>query len=265
MPTKVHSRAIVDAGAELGDGVEVGPGAVIEGDVVLGAGVRVMANAVVCRGTRLGDGCQVHPGAVIGGPPQDTKYQGERSFVEVGAGCVFREFTTVNRGTGEGTVTRLGAGCMLMSGAHVGHNCTVGDGVIMVNSAVLGGHVEVGAKAFLSGNTSIHQFCRVGRLAMLGGNAAMSLDLPPFMTGTSTLANRVCGLNTVGLRRAGVGPEARKALKQAYHLIIRSEMALDEALASLGSSAVPEVLELVEFYRRSKRGAVSVHETMNRR
>ncbi len=260
MGTRIDPRASVHAEAQLGADVEIGPGAVIERGVRLGDGVRVLANAVIIEGTRLGAGVCVHPGAVIGGPPQDAKYEGERSFVEIGAGTIVRELVTIHRGTGEGTLTRVGRRCMLMAGAHVAHNCTLGDDVTLANGALLGGHVEVGDRAFISGHTAVHQFCRIGRLAMLGGGASISQDLPPFVIGTSMKGNRVCGLNVVGLRRAGLGREVRRALKEAYQRLFRSETPLEQTLAALEAHPVAEVRELVAFFRGTRRGVIRVHE-----
>lgn len=264
MARVVHASAAVDAGASLGDDVEVGPYAVVEAGASIGAHTRILAHAVVRSGSVLGERCEVHPGAVIGGEPQDRHFAGESSRVVIGDDTIIREAATVNRGTGEGTETRVGDRCMLMACSHVAHNCTVGNDVVLVNSALLAGHVEVHNGAFLSGNTSVHQFCRIGRLAMLGGHSSISLDLPPFMTATGMRGNEVSGLNAVGLRRAGVEPAARAALKEAFRLLYRSNDPLEEVLAALERSGCPEVLELVAFCRTSKRGVIRLYGNPHR-
>lgn len=253
----IHPRAEVHPEARLAEDVVVGPGAVIEPEVEVGPGCHIMANAVVLRGTRLGANCRVFPTAVLGGPPQDAKYAGEPSTVEIGEGSVIREGATVHRATGEGQRTVLGPGCVLMAQAHVGHNSTVGARVVLANGALVAGHVEIGEGAFLSGNACVHQYCRIGRLAMMGGNSAISLDLPPFLLATSTRGNAVGGLNTVGLRRAGVSSQARQALKEAFRLLYRQrDRTIPEVLDELAASSCAEVRELAAFCRASRRGVI---------
>jgi UDP-N-acetylglucosamine acyltransferase len=251
---KIHPTAQVDPRAEIGPGVEVGPLAVIEAGVTIEAGARIVGGSWIFRGTTVGAGTQVFPGAVIGAPPQDFHWKGEESFVKIGPGCLIREGAQVHRATTPGATTAVGARCFLMANAHVGHDCKIGDDVIVCNNALVAGHVEVGARAFISGNVSIHQFTRVGRLAMIGGNAAISRDLPPFFTAAPMRGNRVLGVNTVGLRRAGITPPARRAIRAAFHAIYDAGAILQEALAALDADETPEVRELVAFCRASKRG-----------
>jgi UDP-N-acetylglucosamine acyltransferase len=177
----IHPTAIVDPSAQLGQHVEIGPYAVIESDVTLGDNCRISAHVVIRRYVTMGPNCRVHPGAVIGDTPQDLAFkETDPSYVRIGAGCVFREFVTIHRGTKPETATEIGNGCYFMACSHAAHNVRVGDNVILANGALLGGYAEIGERAFLSGNVAVHQFCRVGRLAMMGGNSATSKDVPPF-------------------------------------------------------------------------------------
>ncbi len=249
----IHPTALVAPGARLAAGVQVGPYAVIEEDTEIGEGCAIAAHAVVKRYTRLGPRNRIGEHAVIGGEPQDFKFKGWPSAVVIGEGNVLREGVTVHRGSTEGAVTRIGNGCFLMAGSHVGHDCQLGDQVILANGALVAGFVTVGDRAFVSGHVAIHQFCRVGRLAMLGGLARISQDALPFIITEGSPA-RARGLNLVGLKRAGVGEEDIRELKRAYRTLFLSGLLLEQALAALGESTSPLVAELVRFIRESKRG-----------
>lgn len=254
----IHPAAIVDADARIGANVEIGPYAVVGPDCELGDGCRLDAHAVVCAHTRLGPGCRLHSGSVIGDTPQDLAFSGVFSRTEIGARCTFREGVTVHRGTAEGTVTRLGDDCYLMATSHVAHNCVLGNRVILANGVLLGGYVEIGDGAFLSGHCAVHQFCRVGRLAMMGGGAQISKDLPPFCTARSGSENDAHGLNIVGLRRAGITPEQRAALKRAYHRYYRSGEPRVDVLKELATAPPGSpVAEWAAFIAASKRGVVA--------
>lgn len=256
---RLHPSAVVDASAELGEGVEVGPFAVIEAGAVIGSGCVIGPHAVIHGAVRLGRDCRVHAGAVLGDTPQDLAFTPVPSTVAIGDRCVIREGVTIHRGTAEGSVTRTGADCYLMANSHLAHNVTLGNHVILANGVLLAGYVEVGDRAFLSGNTSVHQFVRIGRLAMLGGLSAISQDVPPFMTTEPGAYNRLAGLNTVGLKRAGLPPETRTALKHAFKILFRSGMARSTAVAELraGTAPPPEVEEMLSFVEGSKRGVCS--------
>jgi UDP-N-acetylglucosamine acyltransferase len=255
-PPRIHPSAIVDPAARIGPGVEVGPLAVVESGVTIEAGARVLGGAWIFRGTTIGAGAVIFPGAILGAPPQDWHFRGDESFVRIGAASVIREGAQVHRATTPGGTTAVGARCLLMANAHVGHDCRVADDVTICNNALLAGHVEVGPRAFISGNVSVHQFTRIGRLAMIGGNAAISRDLPPFFIAAPAAPNRVLGPNTVGLRRAGIAPAARRRIRAAFHAIYRSGLLLSEALAALEADETPEVREIVAFIRGSRRGVL---------
>lgn len=251
MAGRVHPAAVVDAAAELADDVEVGPYAVVGPNVRADRGVRIHGHAMVEGHTELGEGVEVFPFATIGQRPQDKKYDGGPSHVIVGARSVLREYVTVHPSSVEGRTTVIGADVLVMAYCHVAHDCRIGDGVVMANAVQLAGHCEVHPHAVLGGLTNVHQFARIGRLAMTGAAARVSRDVPPFALVDGHPA-RFVGLNVVGLRRAGVPEETRRALKRAYRALFSTSR--DERLAALDAEAEPEVQELMAFARDSKRG-----------
>jgi UDP-N-acetylglucosamine acyltransferase len=255
----IHPSAIVSPEARLASDVRVGPFAILEGPVELGAGCTVEAHARLTGPITAGRGNTFGFGCSIGGAPQHTAYKGESTLVAIGDGNTFREHTTVHRampaGTGPGVgVTRIGDGNLFMVGAHVAHDCTVGNNCIFANSALLAGHVETGDRVFLSGNSAVHQFCRVGRLAFLSGSSASSKDIPPFWVMQDV--NRVCGVNVIGMRRAGMSTSEIQAVRRAFRFIYIEHMIISAALlrmeAEMGS--IPAVRELIDFIRASHRG-----------
>jgi UDP-N-acetylglucosamine acyltransferase len=252
----IHPAAHVHPDAVVPPDAEIGPGAVVDAHVQLGARCRVQAHAVLTGWTILGDDCVVGFGAVIGGDPQDLAFdRATVSRVRIGHRCVLREHSTVHRGTKPDTETLLGDDCFLMAGAHVAHNCRVGNGVILANNVLLAGYAEVGDRCFLGGGAVVHQFTRVGRLALMQGISGISQDLPPFCIAAQV--NELAGLNTVGLRRAGVAPAARLALRAAYHAVFRADGFRRERIAALRAEAtVPEVVEFLDFIAGAKRGVV---------
>jgi UDP-N-acetylglucosamine acyltransferase len=222
---------------------------VVGPEVELGDGVDIFSHAVIDGRTRIGPRTRVWPFASIGHQPQDLKYAGEPSRLEIGADCMIREHATANPGTsGGGMITRIGDGCLLMMGAHVGHDCQVGAGVILANNATLAGHVEVGEHAFLGGLSAVHQFVRIGPHAMVGGMSGVEKDVIPF---GSVIGNRaeLGGLNIVGLKRRGFPREAIHALRQAYRTIFHGAGSLMERAARAGEehAEVAEVQQIVAF------------------
>jgi UDP-N-acetylglucosamine acyltransferase len=250
---RIHPTALVDPGARLGDGVSIGPYAIVEADAEIGEGSEVRAHAVIKRFTRLGRENVVHEGAVLGGEPQDLAFAGGPTRLVVGDRNVVREGVTMHRGSSSDSPTVVGSGCFLMAYAHVAHDDHLGDGVILANSVLLAGHVDVGDGAFLSGGVVVHQFCRVGRLAIVGGNSRIIMDALPFVN-TTGIPARAVGLNLVGLRRAGVEADARRALKEAYRVLLRSGLPLAAALEEMAGLSHPLVEEMIAFARASKRG-----------
>jgi UDP-N-acetylglucosamine acyltransferase len=249
----VHATAIVSPDARLGQGVVVGPGAVIEERTVIGGGCEIRAHAVVKRFTTLGADNRVHEGAVLGGEPQDLSFEDQETALVVGDRNVIREGVTINRSTKAGGATVVGSDCFLMAYVHVAHDNRIGDRVVLANNVMLAGHVEVGERAFLGGGAGVHQFCRVGRLAMVGGNAGVTQDCLPFVI-TDGHPARARGLNVVGLRRAGVTTTQLRTLKEAYRLLLRAGLHLEPALERMAALQDPLVDEMIAFVRGSKRG-----------
>jgi UDP-N-acetylglucosamine acyltransferase len=249
----IHPTAIVAPGACLGDGVRIGPYAVVEEAVVLGPGTEVRAHVVVKRFTTLGAENVVHEGAVLGGEPQDTAFRGEESAVLIGDRNQIREGVTIHRATTPGGATVIGSDCFLMAYAHVAHDDRLADRVILANNVALAGHVTVGERAFLSAGAGVHQFSQVGRLAMVGGHSKVTQDCLPFVI-TDGVPARARGLNLVGLRRADFGTSPLGVLKEAYRLLLRSALPLEEALTRMAALADPLADEVIAFVRASKRG-----------
>lgn len=249
----VHPTAVIHPKAKLHPTVRVGPFAVIDEGVELGADCVVEAHTRITGIAILGARNRIHDGVVIGDEPQDLKYKGAPTRVRIGDDNVFREHVTINRSTSVEGETLIGSGNFLMANCHVGHNSVIGDHVIIANGALLAGHVTVQDRAFISGNCVVHQFTRVGALTMMQGGAGISKDLPPFTIAKGV--NTICGLNVVGMRRAGFSMEDRMELKRLYHALFRSDQnirpALEEA-QQLATSAAGRAF--LKFISEAKRG-----------
>ena len=255
---RVHPTAIVHPRAELGKGVEVGPYAIIGEDVRIGDGTVIGPYVVIEGPTTIGRNNRIHAGAYLGGPPQDLKFKGERSYLVIGDDNVIREYVTIHRASGEGEETRVGSGCMLMAFAHIGHNCKVGDRVVMANWVGVSGHAVIEDDVVIGGMVGIHQFVRIGRMAMIGGMSKVVQDVPPFMLADGRPA-KVYGLNVVGLVRHGVSPEVREALRKCYKLVYRSNLTLQEAIERIEAEVeqfeeVRYLLDFLKAMRGSPRG-----------
>ena len=251
----LHPTAIIDPHAILGPNVTVGPYAVVESDVEIGEGCVLGPHVVIHRYTTVGANCRIHAGVVLGDLPQDFGFSGAVTYAKIGPDCVIREGVTINRGTKAGTSTVVGEACYLMANSHLGHNVQLGGQVIVANGAMLGGYVEVGDRAFVSGNVLLHQFTRVGRLAMLSGGAGLSKDVPPFCTVHGVMANRIAGLNLVGLRRAGLSVDERQQVKRAFDLLYRSGLNVTQAVAALKREfTAGPAAEFAPFIEASRRG-----------
>lgn len=255
MSTKIHPTAVVDPSVVLGDGCEIGPYCLLGPGVVLGEG-NVLHGHVVLQGpATFGAANRFYPFCSLGQQTQDLKYAGEPTHLVVGDGNTFREFVTVNRGTAPGASTRIGSGGNFLAYSHVAHDCTVGDRVIFSNNGTIAGHVEVGHHAIIGGLTAVHQFCRIGAHAITGGCSKIVQDVPPYMIADGNPAE-IRGLNKVGLERHGFGAEALRELKEAYRVLYRSELNLQQALERLHSEggATAERQALLEFLESSHRG-----------
>ena len=254
----IHSSAIVNPGAELDPDVEVGPFSVIGSGVVLCAGTRVGSHVVIVGPARIAEPNRIHSFSTLGGAPQDKKYRGEPSALEIGDGNVIREYCTFNRGTeGGGMVTRVGDGNWIMAYVHIAHDCQVGSDNVMANGTTLAGHVEVEDCVTFGAFTAVHQFCRIGAHAFSSMGTMILKDVPPFVTVAGSSASPH-GLNTEGLRRRGFPAQTLQALKSAYKTVYKRGLTLDAAIEQLVGPAreSAEVERFREFVRSSRRGIV---------
>jgi len=254
--TQIHPSAVIAPGAELGSGVTVGPFSVIEAGVRIGDGSEVGSHVVISGNTTIGSGNRIFSHNAIGGIPQDLKYAGEDTRLEIGDNNTFREFMTVNTGTvGGGGVTAIGSGNLFMAYAHIAHDCIIGDRAILANAATLGGHVTVRDGAVIGGLTAVHQFSRIGELAMIGGCSAVDQDVPPYCM---AIGNRVTlrGLNLTGLKRAGVPKDGIRRLREAYGELFTEQRPLKEGVEIVLERWPddPQIQVLTEFLRSSERG-----------
>jgi UDP-N-acetylglucosamine acyltransferase len=229
------------------------PTAIIEDNVEIGPDCEIGAYAVIKRFTRIGARNRIFEHAVIGGEPQDVKFRGEPSYLEIGDDNLIREFCTFHRASGEGETTRIGSRNFFMVGVHVAHNCLIGDDNIFANEVALAGHITIEDHVFLSNNVGAHQYVRMGRYAMVGGKSKIVQDVLPFFI-TDGNPPRLRGVNSVGLRRSGFSDEARRALKDAYRTLFRSAIPKEDALRRLEEVNDEHVRHLVSFIRGSKRG-----------
>lgn len=228
---RVHPTAIVHSGAELGVDVEIGPYVVIEPGARVGDRTQIIASAYIAGASDIGPDCEIHPGAALGGRAQVRGARGIGGRLEIGARTVIREGATVHRALRAEDRTIVGADCWLLAGSHVAHDCRVGDGATMANGALLAGHVTVGDGAFLSGHAAVHQHVRIGSLAMISGHARVTKDVPPFVIVAGD--SKVCGLNVVGMRRAGLSALQRRNVARIFAVVYRSGLNVSQAVEQL--------------------------------
>ncbi len=256
----VHQSAIVDERVELGEGVEIGPFCVIQGDVTLGDGVRLISNVSIQGPVAIGAGTVVYPGAAIGYEPQDYKFKPgtPTAGVVIGEKTIIREHVTVHAASNEHTPTRIGNRTMMMVGSHAGHDVVVGDDVVIVNASLLAGHVIVQDRVTMSGSVLVHQHCRVGRQAMCSGGSVLTGDLPPYCLCAGR--NMVMGLNMVGMRRSGMSKDEIEAVRLAYKKVLRHNPPLGEMKAQLDELGVDSVAvkQIADFISEAKRPIVPV-------
>ncbi len=249
----IHPTAIVDKKAKLSDGVTIGPYSIIGPDVTIGALTKIGPHCVIEAYTTIGKNCRVHTGAVIGSVPQDLKFKGERSFVEIGDNNSIREYVTINRSTTKDAATRIGNDNLIMAYTHIAHDCKIGNNVIIANACTFAGHVTIEDNATLGGMVGIHQFVNIGTLAIVGGCSKVVKHIPPYAMADGH-PTRIYGLNVVGLRRAGVSSEARKNLKRAFKILFGSGLSLPHALKK-AEGALPqskEIKHLINFLKTVK-------------
>ena len=255
MSTSVHPASFVEAGAKLAPGVTIGPGAVVGPHVKIGPGTTVGSHALLTGWTTIGARCRIHHGAVLGSPPQDLKFAGGESYLEVGDETEIREYVTANLATEPGATTRIGSHCLLMAYAHVAHNCALGDHVIVANAVQFAGYVTVEDWAIVGGGTVVHQFVRIGRHSMVGGGSRVAQDVAPFVKAAGS-PPRLAGINSIGLERRGFSAAAVAALERAYRVLFRSGLTVEQAVARMRgeSDGSPEVETLARFAETSARG-----------
>ena len=253
----IHSTALIDPKAEIGEGVEIGPYSVIEKGVLIDQGTKIGPHVVIREGTHIGKRCHIFQFASIGEAPQFLGYKGEKTFLQIGDENIIREFVTLHRGTIKGGgKTTIGNKNFFMAYSHVAHDCHIGNEVVMSNAATLAGHIVIEDWAIIGGIVAIHQFCRVGTHAFIGGVSGVTLDIPPYMLASGSHV-KLFGLNTIGLKRANFSEETVKALKKAYRIIFRSALTLEKAMKKVGEDEIshaPEVQHLLHFIQHSKRG-----------
>ena len=252
----IHSTAIVDPGAQIGSGVEIGPYSVVGAEVKIGEGTVVQSHVVVEGDVTIGSRNRIGHGAIIGPPPQDLSFSPERKTkIDIGNENIIREHCTIHRGTAEGSTTKIGDKNFLMVGAHVGHNSEIGNSVIIANNCLLGGYVRVDDGAFLGGGCIFHQHMHVGRLAIAQGGSAFSKDIPPFVIAAER--NCVFGLNVIGLRRAGFSAKERDEIKAAFKLIYASGLNISAALEKASAMKVGTAAqEFFDFIAKAKKRGI---------
>ena len=255
MSVRIHPTALVSDDAQLGENVEIGAFAIVGPECVIGDGCVIAPRATVERRFTRAANVRVGIGSVVGGDPQDLKFQGERTFVEIGEGTVIREFVTINRGTAHSDRTVVGRGCLLMSYVHLAHDCHVGNNVIISNASQIAGHVVIEDRATISGLVSIHQFVKLGAHSFVGGSSKVTQDVPPYLKAQGNPV-KLYGLNSVGLTRSNFDPAVVRELKRAYRIFFRSELIVSRALERAREELhpYPEVEHFLTFVSNSGRG-----------
>lgn len=257
MSTNIDAHAVVSPKAQLGENVSVGPFSVIESDVIVGDGTRIASHTLLANGTRIGKECVIHHGAVLATIPQDLKFHGETTTMEIGDHTVIREFATLNRGTHERNKTTVGSHCFLMAYSHVAHDCVVGNHVILANTVNMGGHVMIEDNVVIGGIVAIHQFSHIGRHAMIGGGFRVTKDVPPYvLAGSEPLSFN--GLNIIGMKRRNFTQRTIDIVETAYKLIYGSQLNVSQALEKIKSDLpfTEEIKHIIEFIEKSKRGII---------
>jgi len=254
---QIHPTAIVSKKAKLAEDIQVGPYSIIAENVVIGKATQIHAYCRIEGNTTIGCACQIFSGAVIGSRPQDLKYKGEKSFLEIGDNNIIREYSTFNPGTGQGGKTVVGNNNLFMAYAHIAHDCIIGNDCIIANNGTLAGHVTIEDKAVVGGLVAIHQFVRIGRLSIIGGCSKVVQDIPPYSLCDGHPA-RVYGLNLIGLRRNSISKDSIEQLKRAFKILFNTGLTTRHALEKIEQELLPdnEVSYLVNFIKNSQRGVV---------
>ena len=253
----IHKLSDVHPSAKVADQVEIGPFTSIAADVEIGEGTWIGPNVTIMDGARIGANCRIFPGAVISAVPQDLKFDGEQTTVEIGDRTTIRECVTINRGTKAYGKTTLGEDCLIMAYVHIAHDCIIGNRVILVNSVALAGHVEVGDWAIISGLSAVHQFVKIGNHVMVGGGAMVRKDVPPMITAAGDPLT-YAGVNSVGLRRRNYSNEEIRQVQDIYRIIYQSGKNISQAVEVVKSEFVGNALaqEIIDFISSSERGLI---------
>jgi UDP-N-acetylglucosamine acyltransferase len=257
MSTQIHKSAIIHPEAKIGDNVSIGPFTIVEQNVIIGEGTQIASNALLASGARIGTGCKISHGAVLGTLPQDLKFGGEETTLEIGNDTTIREYSTLNRGTKAHMKTVVGSNCFIMAYVHVAHDCTIGNNVILVNAVNMAGHVDIEDFAIVGGLTPIHQFVRIGQHSMVGGGLRAGKDVPPYIIGGN---DPMCfgGTNIIGLKRRGFSSDAIASIEKTYHYLYEIGLNVTQAVQKIKAELppTPEVVTILEFISKSKRGII---------
>jgi UDP-N-acetylglucosamine acyltransferase len=253
----IHPTAIVDPKAELGKDITIGPFTIINEGTFIGDNVQIGSNVLIDSGTIIGKNCRIHHGAVLGSPPQDLKFGGEKTFLEIGENTVIREYATLNRGTKHRGKVTVGSNCFIMIYAHIAHDCIVGNNVILANSVNLAGHVTIEDYAIIGGVVPVHQFTKIGAHSIIGGGFRVPKDVPPYiLAGGYPL--RYMGLNIIGLKRRNFPENTLLILRKACRILFQSKYNTTQAVEKIKSEIepIPEIKHLLEFIQKSERGII---------
>lgn len=253
----IHPTAIVDSKAGIGEDVSIGPYSVIQDDVIIGDGCQISSHVLIHSGTRVGQKCRVFKGAVLGTDPQDLKYAGEKTTLEIGDETTIREFCTLNRGSSHRLKTVVGSKTLLMAYVHIAHDCIIGNNVILANAVNMAGHVTIEDFVSVGGMTPIHQFVRIGKYSFIGGGLRVPKDVPPYMLAADEPLTYE-GINRVGLSRRGFSTQTMMQLRRAYKLIYRSKLNVSQAISQIESTMelIPEIQDIINFIKSSERGII---------
>lgn len=254
--TKISSLAVVSPEAQIGSNVEIQPFAIVEGDTIIGDDSVIESHAIIKRGTRMGKSCRVFPGAIVGSIPQDLKYKGEKTTLEIGDRTTIREYCTINIGTVENDKTVIGNDCLIMAYCHVAHDCIIHDNVILVNNVNLAGHVEIEDFAILGGLTAVQQFVKIGKHTYIGGGSLVRKDIPPYIRAAKEPLAYI-GINGVGLSRRGFSEEQIKHINQVYKNLYAAGYNISQATQHINTEVeTPYAKEILSFVTESKNGVV---------
>ena len=254
---KFHKTALINNNAKIGNDVSIGPYSIIDDNVVIGDNTIIYPYVHIKSNTIIGKNNKIFQGAVLGEDPQDLKYRGEKTFLEIGDNNTIRENCTLNKGTSHSNKTVIGSNCLLMAYVHIAHDCILDDKVILANGVQLGGHVEIGYHATVGGMTPVHQFCKVGEHSFIGGGRIALQDIPPYILATGEPL-QYAGINSVGLRRRGFSIDVRNNIKKAYKLIYKSNLNVKQAMLAIKENLklTDEINKILIFLKDSDRGLI---------